>query len=80
MSRAMRGRVAVYLNAHAALLYQAEPMPGFLIVGTVTDADGTGALGQRLSNGDWLRLNAGTITRLHQRKVAAAMESARATG
>lgn len=72
MSRAMRGRVAVNLGADASA-YQPDPMPGFRIVGTVTDADGTGALGQRISNGDWLRINQGRITRLIQHKVLASI-------
>lgn len=78
MSRAQRGRVAVDLSGDWRP-YTQGAVPGFRMCGTVRDGEGEGALVQRISNGDYLRWNHGTITRLIQRKVEAAI-AAGATG
>ena len=79
MSNTQRGRVSVDFNGNPFPYIDGNDVPGFRIAGTVKDREGTGALVQRISNGDWLRWKHGRITRLVQRTVAAAMEAAKAT-
>ena len=72
MSRAGRSRVTVEVPGKPTL-YQLATLPGWEVIGTVTDADGTGALMRNLATGIYCRANAGALRSLPQRKVEAAL-------
>lgn len=72
MSRAHRSRVTVDVPGLPDL-YQFAPLPGWEVVGTVTDVEGTGALVRNIRTGIYCRANAGAIRSLPQRKVEAAL-------
>ncbi|MBV6748254.1 MULTISPECIES: hypothetical protein [Xanthomonas] len=72
MSRAHRGRLTIERPGKPGL-YQLAPLPGWDVIGTVTDADGTGALIRNKMTGVYCRANAGAIRSLHQSKVEAAL-------
>ena len=76
MSRAHRSRVHVDIPGRPRL-YQLAPMPGWEVVGTVSTADGTGALVRNTRTGMCCRANAGALASLPQRKVAAALDAQR---
>lgn len=77
MSRTHRSRVTVEVPGRPGL-YQLAPLPGWQVIGTVTDADGTGALVRNLHTGAYCRANAGALRSLPQAKVLAALEAAAA--
>lgn len=77
MSRAHRGRITVEVPGKPGL-YQTAPLPGWEVIGTVTDAEGTGALLRNERTGIYCRANAGAIRSLPQRKVQAALDAAQA--
>ena len=72
MSRAHRGRIAIETPGKPCL-YQLAQLPGWETIGTVTDAEGTGALVRNIRTGVYCRANAGAIRSLPQRKVEAAL-------
>lgn len=72
MSRAHRGRLIVERPGKPCL-YQLAQLPGWECIGTVTDADGTGALLRNVATGIYCRANAGVVMSLPQRKVEAAL-------
>lgn len=72
MSRAHRSRIIIERPGKPGL-YQLAPLPGWEVIGTVTDADGTGALVRNSTTGVYCRANAGAIRSLPQRKVEAAL-------
>lgn len=72
MSRAGRSRIIIERPGKPGL-YQLAAPPGWEVVGTVTDADGTGALVRSLATGVYCRANAGALRSLPQHKVAAAI-------
>lgn len=74
MSRVNRSRVTVEVPGKP-LLYQVAQLPGWEVAGTVTDADGTGALVRNLATGIYCRANAGALRSLPQRKVEAALNA-----
>lgn len=77
MSRAHRARVTVERPGKPGLYLLPAGMPaGWEVIGTVTDADGTGALVRNLRTGIYCRSNAGGLRSLPQRKVAAALAGA----
>ena len=74
MSRALRSRLTVDVPGKPALyLLPAGMPPGWEIVGTVTDVDGTGALVRNTGTGIYCRANAGALRSLPQHKVIAAL-------
>ena len=72
MSRTHRSRVTVEVPGKPAL-YQLAPLPHWEVIGTVTDADGIGALVRNKATGIYCRANAGAIRSLPQGKVQAAL-------
>lgn len=77
MSRTHRSRLAVQVPGKPSIYLLPAGMPtGWEILGTVTDADGTGALIRNKATGIYCRYNAGAIRSLQQRKVEAALASA----
>lgn len=74
MSRGKRSRLTVE-SPGVPGLYQLAPLPGWDLIGVVTDADGSGALVRNQRTGVYCRANAGAIRSLPQRKVLAALES-----
>ena len=72
MSRVHRSRITVEVPGKPAL-YQLAQLPHWDVVGTVTDADGTGALIRNKSTGVYCRANGGGIRSLPQAKVKAAL-------
>lgn len=72
MGRAQRSRITVDVPGKPAL-YNPTPMPGWDVIGTVTDAGGTGALVRNQRTGIYCRANAGAVRSLPQRKVEAAL-------
>lgn len=74
MSRSHRSRVSVEVPGEPAL-YHSTPLPGWQMIGTVTDADGTGALAVS-PTGIYCRINAGAVRSLPQHKVRAALDGA----
>lgn len=74
MSRTHRSRVTAERPGNPGL-YQLAQLPGWEIVGTITDADGTGALVRNVRTGIYCRANAGALRSLPQHKVAAALEA-----
>lgn len=75
MSRAHRSRLTVEVPGKPAL-YQIAPLPGWETIGTVTDADGTGALVRNLRTGIYCRANTSSLRSLRslpQGKVRAAL-------
>lgn len=72
MSRTHRSRVSVDIPGRPRL-YQLAPLPGWEIIGTVTDAMGAGALVRNLHTGAYCRANAGVLRSLPQAKVLAAL-------
>lgn len=74
MSRTHRSRIAVEIPGRPAL-YNPDPLPGWDVIGTVTDAAGTGTLVRNQTTGVYCRANAGTLRSLPQRKVQAATEA-----
>lgn len=76
MSRAHRSRLEVEISGRSRFyLLPAGMPPGWEIIGTVTDADGTGALVRNHHTGIYCRANAGALRSLPQRKVRAALEA-----
>jgi len=74
MSRAHRSRLTVDVPGKPGLyLLPAGMPPGWEIIGTVTDADGAGALVRNHNTGIYCKANAGAIRSLPQRKVIAAL-------
>jgi len=74
MSRAHRSRLQVEAPGHPGLyLLPAGMPPGWDVVGTVTTADGTGALIRNRRTGIYCQANAGALRSLPQRKVEAAL-------
>lgn len=79
MSRAGRSRLTVDVpGAPTIHLLPTGMPPGWEIIGTVTDADGPGALVRNARTGIYCKANAGTIRSLPQRKVEAAINAAEA--
>lgn len=76
MSRTHRSRITVEVPGKPAL-YNLTPLPGWDVVGTITDADGTGALVRNQATGVYCRANAGTLRSLPQRKVETALDDTR---
>lgn len=72
MSRAHRSRIAVDVPGTPAL-YQPGPLSGWQVIGTVTDAEGVGALVRNVRTGIYCRANAGAVRSLPQKKVEAAL-------
>lgn len=72
MSRSGRSRITVERPGKPGL-YQLAALPGWEVLGTVTDAAGTGALVRNLATGVYCRANAGALRSLPQHKVAAAV-------
>ena len=76
MSRARRSRLIVEAPGKPDLYLLPAGMPaGWEVIGTVTDADGTGALVRNVNTGIYCRANAGALRSLPQRKVEAAHAS-----
>lgn len=75
MSRTHRSRIAIERPGKPGL-YQLAPLPGWKVIGTVADADGTGALVLNLGTGIYCRANAGVLRALPQRKVEVALHGA----
>ena len=79
VSRARRSRIVIELPGTPGLyLLSTEVPPGWEVVGTVTDAECTGALIHCESNGIYCRANVDVIHSLPQRKVQQAIEAAQA--
>ena len=77
MSRAHRSRLSVDTPGRPAFYLLPAGMPsGWEVIGTVTDADGTGALVRNTKTGIYCKANAGAIRSLPQRKVMAALAGA----
>lgn len=74
MSRAHRSRIAIDMPGRPSL-YQPAPLPGWDVLGTVTDADGAGALVRHQRTGIYCRANAGALRSLPQSKVQAALDA-----
>lgn len=72
MSRQHRNRVTVD-PAGKAGLYQHQPLPGWEVMGTISTAEGTGALVRNQRTGVYCQANAGVLRSLPQRKVVAAL-------
>ncbi|MGL0786511.1 hypothetical protein [Xanthomonas translucens] len=72
MSRSRRGRLTIERPGNPGL-YQIAALPGWEVIGTVTDADGAGALIRNKATGIYCRANAGALRSLPQRKVEAAL-------
>lgn len=72
MSRTHRSRVTVEISGKPAL-YNPTALPGWDVVGTVTDAMGTGALVRNQDTGVYCRANAGSLRSLPQKKILAAL-------
>ena len=76
MSRAHRARLTVEVPGAPGLYLLPAGMPaGWEVIGTVADADGTGALVRNARTGVYCRANAGALRSLPQRKVLAALAS-----
>ena len=76
MSRSHRSRLTIDRPGKPGLyMLPAGVPPGWDIIGTVTDADGTGALVRNTTTGVYCRSNAGAFRSLHQRKVQAALNA-----
>ncbi|MEN5117488.1 hypothetical protein ABE488_09165 [Luteimonas sp. TWI662] len=77
MSRAGRSRLTVEAPGNPDIYMLPSGAPSrWEVIGTVTDADGTGALIRNKSTGVYCRYNAGAIRSLVQRKVQAAIDAA----
>lgn len=77
MSRTHRSRLTVEVPGSPALYLLPAGMPAhWEVIGTVTDADGTGALVRAKATGIYCRANAGVIRSLPQRKVESALVAA----
>lgn len=75
MSRSHRSRIVIERPGNPGLYLLPAGMPaGWEVIGTVTDADGTGALVRNTRTGVYCRANAGTLRSLPQRKVEAALD------
>lgn len=74
MSRAHRSRITIDMPGRPSL-YQLAPLPDWDVLGTVTDAAGTGALVRNRHTGVYCRANAGTLRSLPQAKVKAALDA-----
>lgn len=77
MGNTQRSRVTVQVPGKPTL-YQLAALPGWDVIGTITDADGTGALVRNKSTGLYCRANAGALRSLPQHKVEAALNDASA--
>lgn len=76
MSHENRGRIIIE-QPGKPWLYQANELPGWECVGTVTRGDGeTGALVRNLTTGRYAQASAGSIRALDQRKVRACLDPA----
>ncbi|GHH61153.1 hypothetical protein GCM10009090_37400 [[Pseudomonas] boreopolis] len=76
MSRVHRGRLTIERPGKPGLYMLPAGMPaGWEVIGTVTDADGTGALVRNIRTGIYCRANAGAIRSLPQHKVQAALDA-----
>ncbi len=58
-------------------LYSSTVLPGWDAIGTITDAEGTGALLRNKHTGIYCRANAGVLRSLPQRKVETALDDTR---
>lgn len=77
MSRARRARLTVEVPGNPALYLPPAGMPpGWEIIGTVTDADGAGALVRNTRTGIYCKANGGAVRSLPQRKVITALAGA----
>lgn len=77
MSRAHRGWLTIERPGNPGLYLLPAGMPaGWEIIGTITDADGAGALARNVNTGVYCRANAGALRSLPQRKVLAALAEA----
>lgn len=74
MIRVHRSRITIERPGKPGL-YQAAALPGWDVLGTVTDADGTGALVRNQHTGIYCRANAGALRSLPQSKVQAALDA-----
>ncbi len=74
MSRIHRGRLTIESPGKPGL-YLPAPLPGWEVIGTVTDAHGTGALVRNSATGIYCQANAGVLRSLPQRKVEAALNA-----
>ncbi len=75
MSRARRSHITIVRPGNPDLYLPPAGMPsGWEVIGTVTTAEGTGALVRRKSNGIYARANTDAIRSLPQRKVQQAIE------
>jgi hypothetical protein len=76
VSRAGRSRLTIERPGNPGLyMLPAGAPPHWEVIGTVTDADGTGALIRNKATGIYCRYNAGAIRSLVQRKVQAALDA-----
>ena len=73
MSRHYRDRLTVDQSVKAGL-YQHQKLPGWVVLGTVSTAEGTGALVRNTRTGIYCQANAGALRSLPQKKVVAALE------
>jgi hypothetical protein len=74
VSAAGRSRVIVERPGKPGL-YQLAALPGWEVVGTVSDADGIGALVRNKATGVYCRANGGALRSLPQHKVLAAIDA-----
>lgn len=74
MSRINRSRVAIDLPGKPEL-YNSVPLPDWETLGTITDAEVTGALVRNKLTGIYCRANTGVLRSLPQRKVDAALSA-----
>lgn len=74
MNDTENARVIVDLSGKAGL-YQHQKLPGWEVLGTVTQGDATGALVRNLNTGLYAMANAGAIRSVDQRLVRNALKS-----
>lgn len=74
MTRERRSRVTVECPGKPGL-YLLAPLPGWDVIGVVSTAERTGALVRNQRTGVYCMANAGVLSSLPQRKVAAALKS-----
>lgn len=74
MSKGHRNRVQVEIPGTPEK-YQPGGLPGWEMVGVVTDAEGTGALVKSEASGLYCRANDGRVRSLPQQKVLAAISA-----
>lgn len=75
MGRSHRSRIAIERPGNPGLYLLPAGMPAnWEVIGTITDAEGTGALVRNTRTGVYCRANAGALRSLPQRKVEAALD------